>query len=193
MKKPRWRVAVLDDHARSRDELACSVREAGGVVTANSDSSRDAVALVTRSRPHVAVFAVGFADGDGVAAAERVLAEAPTPIVLFTSHRGDALIERSTRASVMGYLLKPLRREEVPPALDLAIARFSEIRLLRRRLEARTVIERAKGLLMARQGLTEKDAFGTLRLTAMNRRRSMAEIAEAVILAESMTPELGAK
>ena len=185
MKTPRWRVAVIDDHARSQAEIAAAISQAGGGVVASSASSRDAVPLIGRVRPDVAIFAVGLGDGDGVAAARAVMAESPCPIVLFTSHRGDELIERATGAGVMAYLLKPLRPEELPPALDLAIARFREIRDLRQRLEARKLIERAKGLLMARRGLNEEEAFHTLRRTAMNHRRSMAQIARTVILAES--------
>ena len=145
--------------------------------------------VVGRARPDVAIFAVGLRDGDGIDAAAAVMAAEPCPIVLFTSRRGDALIERARRAGVMGYLLKPLRAEELPPVLDLAIACFAEIRDLRQRLEARKLIERAKGLLMTRQGLAEEEAFRVLRRTAMNRRRSMAEVAQAVILAESMGRE----
>jgi two-component system, response regulator PdtaR len=185
MKNPRWRVAILDDHSPSRSELVAAVVAAGGVVTETAEHASVAVALVGRSRPDVAIFAVGLRDGDGVEAATAVMAAAPCPIVLFTSRGGDTVIDRARRAGVMGYLLKPLRAEELSPVLDLAIARFAEIRDLRRRLESRKLIERAKGLLMAREGLSEEEAFRVLRRTAMNRRRSMAEIAQAVILAES--------
>ena len=192
MKTPRWRVAVIDEHPRSQSEIAAAISQAGGAVAAASASSRDAVELIGRVRPDVAIFAVGLADGDGVTAAQAVMAESPCPIVLFTSHRGDELIERATGAGVMAYLPKPLLPEDLPPALDLAIARFREIRDLRQRLESRTLIERAKGLLMARRGLSEDEAFHTLRRTAMNRRRSMAQIAQAVILAESLGREVAA-
>lgn len=189
MKNPRWRVVILDDDSPSRSELAAAVVAAGGVVTETAEHASAAVDLVGRSRPDVGIFAVGLRDGDGVDAATAVMAADPRPIVLFTSRRGDTLIERAQRAGVMGYLLKPLRAEELSPVLDLAIARFAEIRDLRRRLESRKLIERAKGLLMARQGLSEEEAFRVLRRTAMNRRRSMAQIAQAVILAESMGRE----
>ena len=189
MKSPRWRVAILDDHGPSRSDLAAAVVAAGGAVAETAEDASAAVGVVGRARPDVAVFAVGLRDGDGIDAAAAVMAANPCPIVLFTRHRGDALIERARRAGVMGYLLKPLRAEELPPVLDLAIARFAEIRDLRQRLEARKLIERAKGLLMTRQGLSEEEAFRILRRTAMNRRRSMAEVAQAVILAESMGRE----
>src|SRR5256886_13689040 len=79
------------------------------------------------------------------------------PVVLFTSHTGDDFVERARKAGVMAYLLKPLRPAELAPALDVAIARFKEARQLRQTLEGRKVIERAKGSLMARFGLTEED------------------------------------
>ncbi|HKN47172.1 MAG TPA: ANTAR domain-containing protein [Candidatus Polarisedimenticolia bacterium] len=189
MKSPRWRVAILDDHGPSRSDLAAAVVAAGGTVAETAEDASAAVGVVGRARPDVAIFAVGLRDGDGIDAAAAVMAAEPCPIVLFTSRRGDALIERARRAGVMGYLLKPLRAEELPPVLDLAIACFAEIRDLRQRLEARKLIERAKGLLMTRQGLSEEEAFRVLRRTAMNRRRSMAEVAQAVILAESMGRE----
>jgi response regulator NasT len=193
MKIPRWRVAIVDDHPRSQAELTAAILGAGGVVAVTCESSREAVETIGRVRPDVSIFAVGFGDGDGVAAAKAVMTDSPCPIVLFTSHCGDPLIERATEAGVMGYLLKPLRPEELPPALDLAIARFREIRDLRQRLESRKFIERAKGLLMARQKLSEEEAFRLLQRTAMNQRRSMAQIAQAVILADSMGRELAAR
>ncbi len=93
----------------------------------------------------------------------------------------------------MAYLLKPLRPAELAPALDLAIARWQEARTLRVRLEERKVIERAKGAMMQRHGLSEDEAFQRLRRTAMDTRRPMIEIARAVLVSESLAPELPAK
>jgi two-component system, response regulator PdtaR len=182
---PRWRVLVVDDDLPSRAALTAAITEEGGVVAGQSESAASAPALAASIRPDVALFAVGLRDGDGVTAAAAVMATAPCPIVLVTGHRGAALIERARRAGVMAYLLKPLRSEELPPALDLAIARFGEIQELRERLAARKVIERAKGVLMARRGCTEEAAFRSLRSTAMNQRRPLADIARAVLAAES--------
>jgi two-component system, response regulator PdtaR len=181
-------VVVVDDHARSRADLAAAIAQAGGVVAGESESARRAPSLVTDVRPDVAVFAVGLGDGDGVTAAATVMATTPCPIVLCSSHCHDSLIERAGRAGVMAYLLKPLRSEELPPVLDLAVARFGELQELRQRLAARKLIERAKGLLMARQGLTEEDAFRALRAAAMNQRRPMVAIAQAVLSSESTSP-----
>ena len=181
MKSPRWRVAILDDHGPSRSDLAAAIVAAGGAVAETAEDASAAVGVVGRARPDVAVFAVGLRDGDGIDAAVAVMAANPCPIVLFTRRRGDALIERARRAGVMGYLLKPLRAEELPPVLDLAIARFAEIRDLRQRLEARKLIERAKGILMKQRGLSEDAAFTALRSHAMQRGLRLGEAARQVI------------
>src|SRR2546430_6632150 len=152
MKSPRWRVASLDGHGPSRSGLAAAVVAAGGAVAETAEDASAAVGVVGRARPDVAVFAVGLRDGDGIDAAAAVMAANPCPIVLFTRHRGDALIERARRAGVMGDLLKPLRAEELPPVLDLAIARFAAIRDPRRRLEQRKFLGRSQSLFLPRQG-----------------------------------------
>ena len=182
----RWRVTIVDDHERSRGSLRAAIWAAGGEVAGEAHRCIDALAMVRRTKPTVGVFAVGLPDGDGVAVAAEVVAQGICPVVLFTSHTDDALAERATAAGVMAYLLKPLRTAELAPALDLAIARWTEARTLRQRLEERKVIERAKGQLMHRHGLTEDEAFKRLRRTAMDSRRPMVEIARAVLVSESV-------
>ena len=189
----RWHVAILDDHERSRAALRAAIWAAGGDVVAEAQRCADAVALVERSRPTVAIFAVGLPDGDGMEAAADVIARGTCPVVLLTSHTSDALIERAAAAGAMAFLLKPLRPAELAPALDLAVARWTETRALRQRLEDRKVIERAKGTLMVRHALTEDQAFQRLRRTAMDNRRPMVEIARAVLVSESVAGSLPSK
>jgi len=184
---PRWRVAILDDHERSRAALRGAIWAAGGEVVGEALRCADAVSLIKRAIPDVAIFAVGLPDGDGIAAAAAAIATTDCPVVLFTSHTGDDFVERAREAGVMAYLLKPLRSAELVPALDLAIARFTENRQLRQTLEGRKVIERAKGTLMARLGLTEDEAFRRLRRAAMDSRKPMVEIARALLASESVT------
>ncbi len=182
----RWRVAILDDHERSRAALRAAIWAAGGEVAGEAVRCADALALVKRTDPDVAIFAVGLPDGDGVETAAHVTAILDRPVVLFTSHTADDLVERAREAGVMAYLLKPLRGAELAPTLDLAIARFGEARQLRQTLEGRKLIERAKGALMARQGLSEAEAFHRLRRAAMDSRRPMVEIAQALLVSESV-------
>ncbi|HEV8641913.1 MAG TPA: ANTAR domain-containing protein [Methylomirabilota bacterium] len=187
---PRWRVAILDDHERSRAELRAAISMAGGEVAGEAARGADTLALLRRARPDVAIFAVGLSDGDGIEVPARVAATEGCPVVLFTSRSGDDLVERARTAGVMAYLLKPLRPAELAPTLDLAIARFREARALERRLEDRKIIERAKGTLMARYGLSEDDAFRRLRRAAMDTRRPMVEITRALLVSESLAKDV---
>src|SRR5437762_2720312 len=183
--RPRWRVAIIDDHERSRSALRTAIWAAAGEVVAEAVRCADALAIVRRAGPDVAICAAGLPDGDGAQAAAQLTAN-DCPVVLFTSHTDEALVERARAAGVMGYLLKPLRSAELVPALDLAIARFAETRQLKQTLEGRKVIERAKGTLMARLGLTEDEAFKRLRRAAMDSRKPMVEVARALLVSESV-------
>lgn len=186
---PRWKVAIVDDHERSRAALRAAIWNAGGEIAGEAVRAGDAVPLIKRVGPDVAVFAAGLPDGDGVAAAGQAIAEAQCPVVLVTSHARADLVDRARAAGVMAFLLKPLRAAELAPALDLAVARFHETRRLRESLEGRKLIERAKGRLMARFGLTEDEAFRRLRRAAMDSRRPMVEIARAILVSESLADD----
>src|SRR5213592_3412250 len=168
--RPRWRVAIVDDHERSRSALRAAIWAAGGEVVGESVRCADALAVVRRAAPDVAICAAGLPDGDGVQTAAQLTA-GDCPVVLFTSHTDEALVERARAA-----------------ALDLAIARFGETRQLKQTLEDRKVIERAKGTLMARFGLTEDEAFKRLRRAAMDSRKPMVEVARALLVSESVIP-----
>src|SRR5438105_4595287 len=186
---PRWREAILDDHERSRAALRAAIWEAGGEVGGEAVPSADAAALMRRTSPDVSVCAVGLPDVDGVEVA-RQLIEGGCPVVLFTSHTRQELVDRARSAGVMSYLLKPLRSAELAPVLDLAVARFSETRDLRRSLEERKIIESAKGRLRARYHLSEEEAFHRLRRAAMDSRRPMVEIAKALLVSESVASDV---
>ncbi len=185
----RWRVVVLDDHERSRAALRAAIWAAGGEVAGEAVRCADVLEVVRASRADVGIFAVGLGDGDGVDIAAQVITEG-CPVVLFTSHTGDEFIERARAAGVMGFLVKPLRPVELAPALDLAIARFRETQALRQRLDERKIVERAKGILMARSGVTEDQAYRRLRRAAMDRRQSIAGIAREVLASESLLSDL---
>jgi AmiR/NasT family two-component response regulator len=183
---PRWRVVIVDDHERSRAALRAAIWAAGGEIAGEAVRAVDAMSLVRRIRPDVAVIAVGLPDGDGIQVAAEVTAEAACPVVLLTARSGHDIATRAVAAGVMAYLHKPLRPPELAPTLDVAIARFQEAHALRRQLEDRKLIERAKGVLMARHGVSEEHAFQRLRRSAMDSRRPMAEIARALLVSESV-------
>jgi AmiR/NasT family two-component response regulator len=187
--KPRWRVVIVDDHAPSRAAVAETVVSQGGQVVGNGSRVEDALRLVERYRPDATVVAVGLSDGDGVEAARQVMARCPCPLVLLTSRTDPDVAARAVEAGVLGFLAKPLRPEELGPALDLAVSRFRELEAVRkenqdlkRKLESRRLVDRAKALLIQRLGLTEAEAHRRLQKAAMDTRRPIAAVAEAVLL-----------
>jgi response regulator NasT len=175
-------VLIIDDHAPSRAALAEAITAQGGQVVGNGSRAEDVLRLVDKHRPDVAVLAVGLPDGDGVRPRE-VMAVSPCPVVLVTSHTDAPVVARAVDAGVLGFLAKPVRAEELGPTLDVAVHRFREIEAMRkenealkRKLESRKLVERAKGILMTRLGLSEPEAFRRIQKTAMDTRRPMAEV-----------------
>ena len=187
------KVLVIDDHDPSRRSLAGALAGSGYEVVGEGSSGKSAPALVAATTPEVVLMAVGLTDLDGIHAARNIMDATPTPIVLLTSHHDAGTIERAKSAGVMGYLIKPLRERELNPAIELAISRFNEFaglqkqnEELKKTLEARKIIERAKGILMQRQGLSEGEAFSSIQKKSMDMRKPMAEIAQAIILSEEV-------
>ena len=137
------------------------------------------------------MIAVGLPDGDGVQAAREVMSVSPCPVVMLTSHTDAPVVSRAVDAGVLGFLAKPVRAEELGPTLHVAVDRFREIEAmreeneqLRRKLESRKLVERAKGVLMTRLGLSEPEAFRRIQKTAMDTRKPMAEVAQALLLTD---------
>jgi two-component system, response regulator PdtaR len=191
--KPRWRVLIVDDHVPSRSTAAEAVTLEGGEVVGYGSRVEEAVPLVERLQPDVAVLAVGLPDGDGLEAVRRIMAAAPCPLVLLTSRADAVVAARAVEAGVLGFLVKPLRHAELGPALDLAVSRFRELeavrqenQALKRKLESRKIIDRAKGILIQRLGLTEPEAYRRLQKTAMDTRKPIAEVAQALLLTDDL-------
>src|ERR1700745_2280276 len=187
------RVLVIDDHDPSRRNLAGALALSGYEVVGEGASGKAALALVAATTPEIVLMAGGLPDLDGINAARSIMEATPLPIVLLTSHHDAGTIERAKNAGVMGYLIKPLREGELNPAIELAISRFNEFaglqkqnEELKKTLEARKVIERAKGILMHRQGLSEAEAFSSIQKKSMDMRKPMAEIAQWIIVSEEV-------
>jgi two-component system, response regulator PdtaR len=200
MKTNRWTVVVVDDHAPSRAATAEAVSSQGGQVLGNGSRAEDALRLIDAHRPDVLICAVGLPETDGVELTRKVMAAAVCPVVLLTSHTDAEVSARAIEAGALGFLVKPLRTEELGPALDLAVSRFREMQAvrrenetLRRSLEGRKLIERAKGILMQRLGLSEPEAFRKIQKTAMDSRKPMTEIAQALLLTEELAHSRGAR
>ena len=183
-------IAIVDDDASSRFVIRGFVEEAGLKVVAEGENGAEAVEICRTKRPDVVLMDINMPVKDGIEAAGEIGRECPTPVILLTARDDESTVKRAAGAGVMGYLVKPVREEELLPAIELAVSRFKEFRLLREEntelksaLAARKAIEKAKGLLMARESISEGEAFARIRRIAMDKRKSMSEIAEVIILA----------
>jgi response regulator NasT len=182
------RILVAEDETIIRLDLRELLERAGFEVCAEARDGEEAVALARSERPDLAVLDVRMPRLDGIEAARRILEERPIPIVMVTAYGQDELVSRAVEAGVFGYLVKPFREQDLVPAIRAARARHEELVALREEAEslaealaARKVIERAKGLLMEREGLSEQDAFARLRKASQTSGRPLKVIAEAVV------------
>jgi AmiR/NasT family two-component response regulator len=164
------------------------LERAGFEVVAEARDGREAVALAAEHRPDLAVMDVKMPELDGIEAARQMLEQRQIPIVMLTAFSEAALVGRAVDAGVFGYLVKPFRETDLLPAIAAARARHAELQALRDEagslrdaLEARKLIERAKGLLMEKDGLSEGQAFARLRGASQQTGRPLREVAEAVL------------
>ncbi len=185
--KKLLRVIIVDDEAVIRMGLKAMLTTLGHQVVATAANGNDALEKAKRLKPDLLLLDIKMPGQDGLSVAETLAMEMPLPIIMLTAYTEKRLIERAANAAVMGYLVKPIHEDKLGPAIELAIARFEvmqataqEVYKLRNQLEARELIEAAKRILVA-AGLSENEAYKRLQMTARKKRRSMREVAEAVI------------
>lgn len=181
-------VLVAEDEALIRLDLVEMLREEGYAVAGEAADGEEAVRLATELRPDLVILDVKMPKVDGIDAASTIAGERIAPVVILTAFSQRDLVERARDAGAMAYLVKPFAKHDLVPAIELAVSRFAELQALEtevagltERLESRKIIERAKGLLMTKQGLSEPEAFRWIQRTAMDRRTTMKAVAEAVI------------
>ena len=183
--RPRWRVAILDADSSSRAVLRAAVEDAGGVVAVEAPLRLDAVAVMKQTRPDVVIMAPSLSGTREPALMPRITAQLDCPTVLFTRDTDRTVVKQANRAGVMGFMLKPLRAAEVGPTLDLALARFREIRRLQQARAERPLVDQAKGKLMSDRRLSEAEAFRWLRRQAMDSRQRLGDVAREVLAGEA--------
>ena len=188
------KAVIIDDSLQSRATLKTALMRLGFEVEGEGASGQEAIRLAQELKPDVLFLAVGLPEIDGVSAADQILEVHPLPVIILSSHRDPDVIQRAIEAGIMAYLVKPLREEELLPVTELAISRFEEFMALRkenedlkRTLEGRKLIERAKGVLMDREKISEQQAFALIQKASMNTRQPMVEIAQAILLSEEVT------
>ena len=184
------RVLVAEDETVIRLDLEGLLQGAGFDVVAAARDGEEAVELARSECPDLAILDVKMPRLDGIDAARKILHERPIPIVMLTAYDEEDLVARAIEVGVFAYLVKPFREQDLVPAIHAARARFSELQALRdeadslaEALEARKAIERAKGILMEKEGLTEAEAFVRLRTASQTSGRTMKFIAEALVQA----------
>ncbi|MFC9554121.1 ANTAR domain-containing response regulator [Rhodococcus sp. NPDC056960] len=185
--QPR-RVVVAEDEALIRLDLVEMLREEGYDVVGEAGDGQAAVDLAVELKPDLVIMDVKMPRRDGIDAASEIAAKRIAPVVILTAFSQRELVERARDAGAMAYLVKPFSVADLVPAVELAASRFKEVTALEReisdlseRLETRKVVERAKGVLMEKQSLTEPEAFKWIQRAAMDRRSTMKAVAQVVL------------
>jgi two-component system, response regulator PdtaR len=182
------RVLIAEDEALIRLDLKEMLEEEGYTVVAEVGDGRQAVEQARAQRPDLVILDIQMPELDGLSAAEEIAAARVAPVIVLTAFSQRELVERARDAGAMAYLVKPFSKNDLVPAIEVARARFAEmtaldgeVRTLEERLETRKAVERAKGVLMTQQGMTEAEAFRWIQRTAMNERTSMKALAERIL------------
>lgn len=186
----RIRVIIADDESVLRLDLKEMLTNLGYIVVGEVGDGESAVNLARKLMPDLVIMDIKMPGMDGIEAAQILTQERVAPVLLLTAYSQRDLWERAKEAGVVGYLVKPFREGDLAPAMEVVLSRYREFQTLEKEvedlkeaLETRKVVERAKGILMEVQGLTEPQAFRRIQKMSMDTRRSMKEIAEAIILA----------
>ena len=187
------RVLIAEDEALTRTILRARLEKLGHQVVAEAENGAQAVEAALSAKPDVIIMDIRMPEMDGIEAARRIVEENPCAILFLTAFSEDTLVEKAGETGALAYLMKPFRKEDLAPALEIAVKRFrqiqtqrNEIDVLKDQLETRKLIDRAKGILMDRQGLTEDQAFKKIHFQARNENKKMREIAESIITASDL-------
>lgn len=190
----RTRVVIADDESLIRMDLREMLTNLGYLVVGDVGDGRSAVNLARELRPDIVIMDIKMPDMDGIEAAQMLTEERIAPVLLLSAYSQQDLVQRAQKAGVAGYLVKPFQESDLTPAIEIALARFTEFRALEQELgslnealETRKLVDRAKGILMDTQKLSESDAFRKIQKMSMNNRKSMKAVAEAIILAHQVS------
>ncbi|GAB3134567.1 ANTAR domain-containing response regulator [Tsukamurella serpentis] len=182
------RVLVAEDEAIIRLDLSEMLREEGYDVVGEAENGRVAVEMARELRPDLVIMDVKMPVRNGLDAAQDIARERIAPVVMLTAFGQREFVEKAREAGAMAYLIKPFTKNDLVPAIEIAISRFAELAALERevttlsgQLETRKLVDRAKSILMQAHGLSEPDAFRWIQRTAMDRRTDMKTVAHLVI------------
>lgn len=182
------RIIIAEDEAIIRMDLIEMLREAGYNVIGEAANGREAISLARHLKPDLAILDVKMPEIDGISAAELIVSEKLAAVLMLTAFSQRELVERARDAGAMAYLVKPFSISDLTPAIEMALGRYAQIQALEaevgelgERLEARKLVDRAKGVLMANLGISEPEAFKWIQKAAMDQRSSMSAVSEGVL------------
>ncbi|MEP7055380.1 MAG: response regulator [Actinomycetota bacterium] len=186
--QPTRRVLIAEDEALIRLDLKEMLEEEGYQVVGEAGDGAQAVALAAELKPDLIILDVKMPILDGIAAAEQIARMRIAPVVILTAFSQRDLVEKAREAGAMAYLVKPFQKKDLLPTIEMALSRYTEligleaeVDDLQARLEARKLVERAKGVLMSEHAMSEPEAFRWIQRTSMNKRLTMRALAEAVL------------
>lgn len=187
----KLKVVIADDEALIRLDISEMLTEAGYEVIGEGSNGKEALDLVRNLKPDLVILDVQMPVMDGIEAASVINEEMLAPVLLLTAFSQLDIVEKAKKAGVLAYIVKPVREEQLFPAIEIAVSRFKEIKdfsdelgSLQDALDNRIILDRAKGILMDSHGLKEDEAYKKLRQYAMNKRLSLKEVAKIVIKAK---------
>lgn len=187
------RLVIADDESIIRMNLKETLVGLGYLVVGEAGDGVSVINLSRELRPDLVLMDIKMPKLDGIQAAKILTEEKIAPVLLLTAYSDRELVERAKEAGVVNYVVKPFREAELLPAIEIAMARYEEflemdqqLADLKETLDTRKLVERAKGILMDAQGLKEAEAFRKIQQLSMNTRKSMKEIAQAILLANEI-------
>ena len=187
------KIIIADDEPIIRLDLKKTLENMGHQVIGEAGDGAKAVETARQLKPDILILDIKMPEMDGIDAAKVITTEGIAPVLLLTAYSQKDLVDRAKDAGVFAYLVKPFKEADLLPAIEIAISRYeefmdleNEVSDLENKLETRKAVDRAKGILMDQYGLKEQEAFRRIQVQSMNTRKSMREIAEAIILAHSV-------
>jgi AmiR/NasT family two-component response regulator len=182
------RVVIAEDEAIIRLDLKESLEEEGYEVVGEAGRGDQAIELARELRPDLAILDIKMPGVDGLTAARTIAAERLCAVLMLTAFSQREIIEEARDAGALAYLVKPFQKNDLIPAIEVAIGRFrelqqldSEVDSLGEQLESRKLVDRAKGILIDECSMREQDAFTFIQRTAMSERSRMRDVAERIV------------
>ncbi len=187
------RIVIADDEPIIRLDLRKTLENMGHQVVGEAGDGAKAIEIAREMKPDIVILDIKMPELDGIDGAKVITTEGIAPVLLLTAYSQKDLVDRAKDAGVFAYLVKPFKEADLLPAMEIAISRYeefveleNEVSDLENKLDTRKAVDRAKGILMDQYGLKEQEAFRRIQIQSMNTRKSMREIAEAIIIAHNV-------